>query len=178
MKIPPGHQLKITKNLEKMGAKFEAENAGLDSTADERKLSAQSEVDERPSNSYIKSHTDLEIIEDPTRMGEIFEKSEGIAVGTDDGPGSLLNGQYNEQESHQSFLEALHAWRKGKNPSDTTQPNGIIKTPSNDKPESRESRTKTVRFNEVNDDNQKTVRKVIMKRQTDLALENTEASSS
>jgi len=39
------------------------------------------------------------------------------------GGGSLLQGEYNEAQSHQAFLEALNAWRTG----GTTKPKGATK---------------------------------------------------
>ena len=72
--------------------------------------------------------------------------SDGIGVGTDDGPGSLLNGRFDEKESHQSFLEALYEWRKGKNPPpEITKENEIAKPTASDK---QDSKAKTVRFSD------------------------------
>lgn len=48
-----------------------------------------------------------------TENSDSGKKSGGVSIG---GSNSLLEGQYNETDSHKQFLEALSAWRNSGKP--------------------------------------------------------------
>lgn len=146
-KIPPGHQIKITKKIEKIAAESKT-HIGMSSTVRNSPQKKNLVIKEpRKQNNAFSAQTEFQITAPSKKpVGGMTEMSDGIGVGTDDGPGSLLNGHFDEKESHQSFLEALLEWRKGKNPpTETNETNGVIKPSATDK---LESKGKTVRFDD------------------------------
>jgi len=128
MKIPAGHQIKLSKRLEQLRQNNSIpqktptpvqKTVNVISSATERKQT----TDE---SSNIPKKSDYIQLEEPTKE---------LAVGDDKSGGEFLQGTFNEAESHQSFLEALNEWRSTKPIEDRKQ-------------ESRQknSRSKKVRF--------------------------------
>lgn len=126
MKVATEDQIKIMNRIEELGAQN-----------DEQHTTRSEKGNEIYNSSAFHRETKLE---------DQVSKSNGVAVGTDDDLGGFKDGNFNEKESHQSFLEALNEWRQGKSQSTvSTQSSGIIKNASTDRPDSK---SKTVRFNE------------------------------
>jgi len=145
MKIPAGHQIKLTKRLELLRQNTPSnkpkapvqKTASVISSAVERKADSD--------NTFITKKSDYVQLEEPTKE---------TAVGDDKNGGELLQGAFNEAESHQSFLEALNEWRS-------------TKPIEEEKPKSRpkDSRSKKVRFAEPEKDNEETKKKPLNKKE-------------
>jgi len=134
MKIPAGHQIKLTKRIENLRANNPNNSMRNTLPTPTQKATSQVATDRIKSNAesyYGQKANDYIQLAEPTRE---------MAIGDDRKEGGeLLQGAFNEAESHQSFLEALNEWRSGK-----AKPVEAEKK----EPRAKESRSKKVRFAE------------------------------
>ena len=147
MKIPAGHQIKLSKRIEALRQNTDSQASVIlkPKTTQETETSSNGiNIDHIKSNSqgyYGQKGSDYIQLAEPTR---------DTAIGEDKTGGELLQGTFNEAESHQSFLEALNEWRSGKNKPVVTEKNEKRET------RTKESRSKKVRFAEpVNEKEEK-----------------------
>ena len=96
MGIPLGHKLKMMKRIKELQNK----------AAEESKVGVETK---NPLNNT--KNTELEALPEPTfKVGvETSAQVEAAPLGDS----SAMQGQFNEAESHQYFLEALNEWRSG-----------------------------------------------------------------
>ena len=97
MRIPLGHKLKIMKRIKELQK----------DTADVSKVGAEAKM---PTKSSLVKHSELEALPEPTG-GVGVETSAQANMGSQGN--SLMQGEFNEAQSHQYFLEALKEWRSG-----------------------------------------------------------------
>eukprot|EP00347_Sterkiella_histriomuscorum_P018524 403345183 len=133
MSIPLGHKLKIMKRIKDL-----RRDRGM-TVPESRQGGQRPRIDDSNAqvnnvNKEVKPHQkqDLEALPEPD-YSQLHSSKTG-ATNTAGNGDSLLTGKYNEQESHQQFLEALNAWR---NAGTTSKPNN-----------SQQQDKKSVRFNE------------------------------
>jgi len=146
MKIPAGHQIKLTKRIENLRANDpnrSMRNSLPTATPTKSTTSSQSTTNTAGVNvQQIKSNAESYYGSKTNDYVQLAEPTREMAIGDDrKGGGELLGGTFNEAESHQSFLEALNEWRSGK-----AKPVEAEKTTV---PRAKESRSKKVRFAEA-----------------------------
>jgi hypothetical protein len=157
MKIPAGHQIKIMKNIEKL-----RQTSNPTPKLSEMGVTTGTET---TSTAATKSNVKISSARPKSDLIELEAPTKETAIG-DDNPiiqqkgGDLLNGRFDEAESHKSFLEALEEYRKGGKTTTTTD-TATTKTDaaSSKRPESKsnarpESKNKSVRFSEDTQDNE------------------------
>ncbi|KAL4470140.1 hypothetical protein ABPG72_016677 [Tetrahymena utriculariae] len=117
MKIPAGHQIKIQKRIDVL----KEEQKKFDELHQKKEMK-----DQQGESSIVKNivlyprvqRTDLEELEPPTEGQDQYDSNYRISSSTattnsqnEQKGGELLNGNFNEEESHKSFLEALMEFR-------------------------------------------------------------------
>ena len=98
MRIPLGHKLKIMKRIKEL----------------QREAGEESKVGtevKKPAKSSLVKHSELEALPEPT--GGVGVETSAQVNMSSQGGNSLMQGEFNEAQSHQYFLEALKEWRSG-----------------------------------------------------------------
>jgi len=133
MKIPAGHQIKITKRVEAL-RQTTPTSANRNPQPTTQKLPTQSAESSQINLGQLKSST---FGQNASLYVELEGPSKNASTGEDR---PVIQGEFNEAESHQSFLEALNEWRSGKaKPMEFEKKEPVKK-------EKKESRGKKVRF--------------------------------
>ncbi|EAS05835.2 SAM domain protein (macronuclear) [Tetrahymena thermophila SB210] len=117
MKIPAGHQIKIQKRIEVL----KEEQKQFDELHLKKEMKDQQGESSKVKNIVLYprvQRTDLEELEPPTEEQDQYDSNYRISSSTattnsqnESKGGELLNGNFNEEESHKSFLEALMEFR-------------------------------------------------------------------
>jgi hypothetical protein len=142
MKIPAGHQIKLTKRIENLRANDPNRSIRNTLPTPTQKSTSQATTNNGVNVQQIKSNAESYYGSKTNDYVQLAEPTKEMAIGDDrKGGGELLGGTFNEAESHQSFLEALNEWRTGK-----AKPVEAEKTTV---PRAKESRSKKVRFAEA-----------------------------
>jgi len=143
MKIPAGHQIKLTKRIENLRANDPNRSIRNTLPTPTQKSTSQATTNSSVSvQQQIKSNAESYYGSKTNDYVQLAEPTREMAIGDDrKGGGELLGGTFNEAESHQSFLEALNEWRSGK-----AKP---VETEKTVAPRAKESRSKKVRFAET-----------------------------
>ncbi len=128
MKIPAGHQIKITKRLEALRQTTPTSATRQPAT---QKVPSQSASSSEINLGQLKSSS---FGQNASNYIELEGPAKNASTGEDR---PMIQGEFNEVESHQSFLEALKDWRSGK-----AKPMEVEKK----EPVKKESRGKKVRF--------------------------------
>ena len=109
MNVPLGHKLKIMKKIKDL-----RKDRGM-TVPESRQGQRPKQGENVESNVREFKKVDYEELPDPTAgAGTSTQASMGANTGkasTKLGGGKLMQGEYNEEQSHKEFLEALHAWR-------------------------------------------------------------------
>jgi len=139
MGIPLGHKLKIVKRIKELR---EAEGLSVPASAQSTRSKIEEIKYEDGMSTRPATQVQYEELPGPTEPSTIMTEdihSNNISkkkhVSFKDVPDSnvgmpatLKEGAYNEEESHNGFLEALNAWRNaGKTPEEITKPDKKVK---------------------------------------------------
>ncbi|CDW76639.1 sam domain containing protein [Stylonychia lemnae] len=125
MNIPLGHKLKIMKRIKDL-----RKDRGM--SVPESRQGQRQKVDggiqANPADNVHKEvrphqRQDLEALPEPD-YSNLHTQKQG-STNTASNGSSLLNGNYNEQESHKQFLEALNAWRSA-GPTNQSKPDKTV----------------------------------------------------
>lgn len=147
MKIPAGHQIKITKKIEQLNQKTKNLKTTILSNPKVVVQTADDSTSVGINISQIESSRESYYGKKASESIQVAEPAKEKSIGDEKTGGELLQGTFDEAESHKSFLEALNEWRSGKAKAKEPEPE---KKPELQKREgrSKESRGKKVRFNE------------------------------